>query len=158
MSEMIKNGKKPISSKKKPSVEHFSASELFGEDMLARSPELQKELDDQGLVGQFLNATQLLKTGGRHKNGWEVYKRKTGLDVKEIKFGQDPNGYVRVGDLILGVMPKEYHARKRAALDYKAQRLADPNKAAAQNLRQFAKDQGVNITVHEGYEANDTDE
>jgi hypothetical protein len=116
-------------------------------------PETQKELDSKGLVGKYINATKLRANFGTDPRGWRPYKP----DVKGSlanTFGADPEGYVRRGDLILAVLPKEQHARLKAKVQYRTdmQSSASQRQKAAQELQQTV---GSAAKVKIGYDENE---
>jgi hypothetical protein len=65
-----KDGKKPLSQKPSPS-DFLLTDDVFG-NMLAIPPELQAELDSQGLEGRWLNAKIIATNQGYHPRGWQV--------------------------------------------------------------------------------------
>jgi hypothetical protein len=67
----------------------------------------------------------------------------------------DAAGLIRRGDLILAVRPIEHNKAHNDAIRAKNKRLAGHNKAKAQELRDFAREAGVNSKVLEGYEDNE---
>jgi ribosomal protein L30E len=156
MSEIIKDGKKPLSSKKKPEINQITADDLGFGNALHLPPALQQELDDQGLEGYWMNATQLFHMGGYHPKGWMPYKRKgVGASLSEFKIGTDPDGIIRRGDCILGVKTTTQAAKQREFLQERSSNLKKNNESKAKELKQYARQQGVEITVHEGYEENE---
>ncbi len=156
MSEIIKNGKKHISTKKQPTIETFSADDIAGgANRLKIDDELKREIEEQGLEYRFINVTQLKKNLGRHANDWMPYKRKSTSSLNEFKWGQDPDGYTVSGDSILAVKPKELAEKARALIAFKNKSLTNINKVKADELRQFAKDSGLSAQIHEGYEENE---
>jgi hypothetical protein len=152
----IKDGKKPLSEKPAPSPYHTNAYEM--ENMLSIPADLQKELEEQDLVGRWLNAGKLKEMQGYHKRGWQVYHRpadKVG-GIIGFKFGNDPDGIVRRGDCILGVMPTAQHKSLKSKLDKEAKRGYGVNKAKADEMRNLLGSSGIkNARVLEGYDEND---
>lgn len=151
----IKNGKIPLSDKKNP----FLDNSIFN-DILYIDPPLKAELDSQNFQPKWLDAQETYKNSGYDPEGWTVYKRKANdsdkLGLSDVKFGQDPTGVVRRGSLILGVMDKERHAQLREALQIKSDRqLQNLNKKKADELRQTARGNNLEVEIHEGYDEND---
>jgi hypothetical protein len=157
---VMKQGKKPLASRPKPGGIKYD--DLFGNN-LALSPEMQKELDEKGLVGRFVDAKKLFENGGYHPKGWVPYRRekKSGdiLDKDEFRFGSDPSGVIRRGSVILAVKRKEEvekhreFLKQRAAL-YNPQTMQDEK---AEELRRFSKTNRLDTVIHEGFEENDGD-
>lgn len=152
MSE-IKNGKKPLSQKPKTSM--ITADEIYG-NPLKIPDDLRKELDDQNLSAKWINAQVVYSHGGYHPKGWTPYKRKNVTQsMTEFGLGKDPEGVIRRGDLILGVKTKDMAAKEKQYLRQKADRAMGVNKAKADELRRFAQDAKIDVTVHEGYDENE---
>lgn len=116
--------------------------------------DVKEELEAKGLVGRFINVKEMERFGGVHPKGWRPYKR-TSVENSEYAaiFGKDPDGYIRRGDVILGVKTKEEVARHKA---YLAQRAAEQDikkvtKKSGQVLREYVKDLGLsdNVSVTE---------
>ncbi len=146
-------GKMPISQK----YESDSILEEFSTDPTRLSPELKKELDEQGLVGRWLNVKTYQAEGNYHKSGWRAYRRPEEVRNKargtfDYMDGMDPEGYVRSRDLILGVKTKEAAAKAKRLIQYKNEILKGSNKAQAQRLRDEARSRGVDMTVADGYD------
>lgn len=151
----IKDGKKPISQKPaKASI--FMNDDVFG-NHLSIPEDVQKELDEQGLHGRWLNAKTLHSNQGYHPKGWSVYRRKSvDKDATAFKFGADPDGIIRRGDLILGVKTKEKYENHKAFLESKAQRYSNVNSNHADELRSLMGTAGLKkAKVFEGYDENE---
>lgn len=156
MSNNIKNGKKPLSAK---TTNILKEDDLFGNQMSIPA-DVQAELDAQGLEGHWIKADTVYAHGGYHKRGWVPYKRKKiesgTMTNSEFILGRDPEGYIRRGDLILGVKTKEQVQQHKAYLAQKANRGKDIQKEKAAELRQLAKDARLDsVKIHEGYEENE---
>jgi hypothetical protein len=134
----IINGKKPLSTKPKPSLQ--LGEEAFGlANTLSLTEEIKNELTSKGYEWRFVNAKQMYANQGYHKNGWVVYKR----DKKSndgILFGNDPEGIIRRGDSILAVKPKQQAELHREFLSQKAARAAGSDRERANDLRQMVKE------------------
>lgn len=148
----MKNGKKPISSQQQPSF--VARDDVFG-SALTIPLDLQQELAGKGLVGRWINATELAKFQGYHPKGWTPYKRQSGANQSEFKFGNDPDGIIRRGDCILAVKKDEDVAKHRQYLQQAADRQNKSVKGHANELRQTIKEHGVKSSVVEGYDDND---
>ena len=152
---MIKDGKKPISEKASVTGDSFNPFM----NTLTIDPKLVAMLKAKGLEVRFISATKLKENGGYHQRGWEVYKPATHgevADIQSFKFGQDPDGIMRRGDIVLAVRSVELGDQHRKWLKNKADRLKDGyNKTKAEELRQLSRDNGIKATIHEGYEDNE---
>jgi hypothetical protein len=148
----IKEGKKPVSSKAAPAPSFYSYDDLFGN--LQRIPDdILKELDEQGLVGRWINAKKVYENQGYHEKGWRVYKRKSAAATPiEFKTGSDPDGIIRRGDMLLGVKTKEEASKHKTYLAQAAERQKGAAAKSAQELRKMMGGQGK---VFEGYEENE---
>lgn len=147
-------GRKPLSTKAKPSM--FSTEDIFG-NPLALTPELKKELEEQGLVGRWVSAKELVANQGYHKRGWRAYERKKDATMSgaESIFGRDPSGVVRRGDCILAVKTKEEVETHRAHLSEKANRYKRYSREQAMELKQMARNAGIDSEIDEGYGEED---
>lgn len=156
MSNQIKNGRKPLSSK--PAQTQVFEEDIFG-NALAMDPALKVELQEQGLEWRFVDRKQLTDMGGYHKRGWQAYKRRghATMDKQEFVFGSSPDGYIYRGSLVLAVRPISVGDKHRAVLAQRADRYKQVNKTAAKELKQKANEAGLDVEIHEGYEENDTD-
>lgn len=118
---------------------------------------IKEELKGKGLVGRFINLKMMENYGGRHPKGWVPYKR----DIEDLSdyaqiFGKDPDGYVRRGDLILGVKKEEEVERHKAYLaqEAKKQEVRKVKRRNSQVLRDYIRDVGMDKTMKliDGYD------
>jgi hypothetical protein len=149
----VKKGKMPISQKQESS----SIQETRRRSALDLSPDIASELDGQGLVGRWLNAKRMADEHGFHQSGWKVYRRPENLrkSTASIMEGNDPEGFVRYRDLILGVKTKEDQAAHRRSIANENARLSNQkalNQKSAEELRYAARQGGVDAKVTEGYD------
>jgi hypothetical protein len=145
---MAKSGKKLI----KEQDPFLNPNDIFG-DATSLSPELKKELEDQGLVPRWVSYKQMKAMDGYHAKGWRVYKRKNDdiIDNQEFRLGGSPDGYVRRGDMVLAVKTVEDWKRHKDYLAAKAERYSKSvRKQQVDDLRKLAKE--LNTTVVEGYD------
>jgi hypothetical protein len=151
----IKDGKKPLSDKPAPSPYHSNTYEM--DNMLSIPEDLKRELAEQDLVGRWLNGTRLKEMQGYHKNGWQVYRRDTSKTggITAFRFGNDPDGIVRRGDCILGVMPTAQNENLKAKKDKEAKRGYGINASKAAEMRAALGQAGVKAKVIEGYDENE---
>jgi len=148
----LKDGKKPLSQKPKPSGPKFG--DLFGNATTLDKKTLE-DLEEQGLVGRWVDYKQLKAMDGYHTKGWVIFKRKKSaiMDSQEFRFGQNPDGIVRRGSMVLAAKPKEKWEQHVAYLKHKAERYGKHfRKRAAAELRQIAKNGGLNTQISEGYD------
>lgn len=149
----IKNGKKPLSSKQRqPS--RISPDDVFGRPMSV-SPEVARAIEAKGLVHRWINYPKWVAQGCSHEKGWVPIKRKDcGIIESSPLEGVDPEGYFRYSDSVLAVRSKEKNALHVAYNRQEAQRAsnAQVQRRQADELRQFAKSQGINMEVSEGYD------
>lgn len=148
----LKDGKKPLSSKPQPKVD--TPDELFS-TATTLSPEMLKELADQGLKHRWGSYKQLKDMDGYHPRGWKVYRRPESaiIDRQDTGFGQSPDGIVRRGDMILMVKPEENWRKHKEYLRNKARRYGkDAEKANVERLRQLAREHNLDPNISEGYD------
>ncbi len=144
---------KPNSTKKPVSVPNHS-EEIF-DSSFAVPPEIKAEIKEKGLACRWVNGTSLQKSFGFNKNRWVPFKSEKAKAVTSM-FGGDPEGYVRRGDLILAVKPKELQDKHRA---YLADKLAGSKgvlkKKTSEDMRQIAEEHGVKAKFDNSYDEND---
>ena len=147
----IKQGKVAKSRKKSGPI---SYDEVFGNPE-AMPDELMKELEDQGLVGRWLNAKATFETGGVHKRGWRIYIRKNCDKLTEMsRLGSDPEGVVRRGDLILGYKTQEAVDLHRRWLKQERERLSldKVRDKQVKELRELAKDADLDLKIDSDFD------
>jgi len=150
MSKVI-NGKKPLSSKKSPSL----STPSFFKDKLTISDELKAEIAAQGKEYRFISYKKYIDDGNLHSKGWVVYKPKTTPAQDSFAFGVNPDGIIRRGDAVLAVRDKERCEEHRAYNRERAERMRGFKKAKAQELRSMAREARLDANVIEGYEENE---
>lgn len=155
---VLRDGKKPISSKRKP-VETVLFDDVFA-SALSLDAELASELEQKGLVPRFVDAKRMSEMGGYNEKGWQIYRREKraadSINPSDFKFGNDPSGIIRRGSLVLAVKTKEKAAMHRKYLNQKAANQEQVQKQAASELRNFARQNGLDTMIHEGYEENES--
>ena len=78
------------------------------------------------------------------------------MGTDEFHLGTSPDGFIRRGTLILGVRSKEINEAHKEHLAEKANRKAlGVQTAKAMEMKQLAKNAGVDATIYEGYEENE---
>lgn len=148
---MVKNGQKHISTKKEVQIR---PEDVFG-DALKLDSALQAEISEAGMEARFVDAKKLYEFNGYHANGWTAFRRKSPASI-EFKHGNDPDGVVRRGSLILAVRPKEVCEKHRMLLAQRAKRSRAVTQTKAAELRQMAQEQhATSVGVSEGYEENE---
>lgn len=155
----MKNGKLPLSAKAAPASTGAAFASQFG-NRLAVDDGLHQEITGKGLEYRWLDAKKLYANQGYHENGWTAYKR-TAAPV-DFKNGNDPDGIIRRGSMVLGVRAKTMgdshraHLRDRALAQVGKDRNAAQRRGAAE-LRKMAGNSGIKVTEGDD-EADDTDE
>lgn len=151
-----KDGKESVTKKQSTANSgRISPDEIYA-DKFKLDEALINELDEAGLACRFINFKQYRDNYGVHKSGWVAYKRKSKdpSPAGEL-FGNDPDGYVRRGDMILAVKTKEATERHKQFLKQRSTTLqANYNKEKAQELRKLMRDSGVKAEIHEGFDEN----
>lgn len=151
MSKMSNNGRKALSTRQAPA--HLSYLEELSGNQLKLSPEIQSELDKQGLIARWVNAKELYANQGYHKRGWVPYKQKQSDTIanKDFLDGRDPAGIIRRGDCVLAVKKVLDYEKYKNALEAKAELYSNHGKRQAQELRDLARSAGVKTSIEEGY-------
>jgi len=153
MANQIKGGKKPAPKKRKSVA--LNPDEIFT-NRLNVPADVIADAEKNGWELRFVDATELQKNGGQHKNGWIAYKRKAGsTDDFGFKFGNDPDGVIRRTSMYLAYRPIEQGDKHRAFLKQRAERLSGAfNKQEASRLREEASKSGLEVELLEGFEEN----
>lgn len=135
MNKIEKNNKPSIEKKAKTN----SFADLFGGDALKLDPQLQQELDNQGLIGRYVNIKKMSENGGWHHAGWRLYKRQKPSEFESL-IGASSDGLVRRGaDLALAVKTKEEVADQRQYLAEKREEMkgSHTSKARKRQLEEY---------------------
>lgn len=152
----FKDNKTPLSEKgmKKKGADDISGQNYdeFFENRFLVPKAIKDELEAKGLDCRFINYKKYVDEGHFHRSHWKPYKCDS---TSKDQFGQDINGYIRRGDTILAVRTKDVSARAKTFLKKRNDRYKNFNKLAAEELRSKAREAGVNVKVHEGYEENE---
>jgi len=150
---MIQKGRKPLATRQTAPI---NPGEIFG-DLLKIDDGLKAELASKGLEGRFVDAQKLYQFNGYHKNGWVAYKREKNDSIgnTDFKLGNDPDGIIRRGTLILAVKPKEQAVKHREYLRAKSERYSKVQQIQAGDMRRAARAANADIEVVEGYEENE---
>lgn len=146
----IQNGRKPLSTKPRAQAP-MNMEDLFG-NSLSVPDELRIELEKQNLAWRFISAPDLQKMGGYHRFGWRPYQKSQSDKMSgDVQFGNDPNGYIRRGELVLATRPMDIHKKHQQFLKQEADRAKLIQQTKAGEIRDLV---GSNrgIQVHEGYE------
>lgn len=146
----IKGGKRSLTDKVKGASDY---NDIFG-NPLTISPELKKEIKDQGLAHRFIDYKRYKEMDGYHSRGWKVYKRKntSSKNSDEFTHGSNPDGYVRRGTVILAVRPVEINEKHKQVLKNKAELYSRKKRRKnAKDLRQMADEGGLDTMVSEDY-------
>lgn len=148
---MDKEGKKPIVQKKpvmKAAAQEYE--DIFGNAMKL-TPELQKELDEKGLIPRFGDYKQLKADDGYHNRGWQIYRKDKNSTSSDFSFS--PDGLVRRGSCVLMVKSKDAHRKHKAYLKNRAQNYGKQFRAkTADEMRQKVKGSRLGSQIVDGYE------
>jgi len=145
------NSNKPV---RKPVVARRRAlinpDEAFT-NKLAIPEAIKKDLAEKGLEAHWVDSKKLYENGGYHDRDWVPYVNK---EIKSnpvgFKFGNDPDGVLRRGSLILAVKTKDQADVHRAHLSAKAERYAAvTNRRNRDEIKQLAKESRGTIRVYE---------
>lgn len=147
----VLNGRKPVSEKVKQAAK---SPGTFSKTLLDIPANIKAELSAKGLEGRWISFKQYADNYGYHKNNWAVFKSDSKTSPDGVLFGNNPDGIIRRGDLVLAARPMEQGDEHRAILAEKARIARGYQKAKAEELRQMAKDRSVDAEVYEGYEDN----
>lgn len=151
MSEQIKQGKRPIEQKRQPAF--IKDDEVFA-SVLHVDDGLKKELASKGLECRWVDANRMVRDGGFHPAGWQVYKRdkKAQSDILDFKLGSDPEGIIRRGTCVLATRPISHGDRHRAMLAQRTARQSGVAQEAAHQLREMAKQGNVQSAVDDSFD------
>lgn len=152
MSDM-KKGQTPTKQKQVAADENFG----YSDDPLSLDPVLKAELEKKELAYRWINAKTFQENYGFHRSGWKPYKREITQEKKgslDFERGSDPEGYVRMGDLVLAVKPEEQQVRHREKLEAKRKLYSGENqqKAINEQLHEINRKSGGKLKIHEGYD------
>lgn len=143
--------KKQVETKKKDPIWDAEGFEEFYNNQLSISADLKEEMRSQGLDWRFINQATFRKSGNRHKNLWRPYNVKARSPIDAFS-GIDPEGVLTRGDLVLAVRPKKVTEAYKAKVDARNRANAGYNKQKAQEMRQMAKEAGVDMVVEDSYD------
>jgi hypothetical protein len=161
MKQPIKKGVSPT----KPNVkskEELDVSLLINRDnsLLSVPKECVKELEDQDLAYKWLDIIDLNKSQGMHKRGWAPYKFKTALPGSGNPFAVNSgqyDGYLVRKQLVLGVMPRQEANLLKARNQLRTKMQSDPVKLKRDELREMARQHGVNTKIESNEDMQDDD-
>lgn len=122
-------------------------------DQLAVPPAILQEIEAKNLAHRWVNAPKLAANYGFDSRMWTPYKVEKA--PQGMFSGVDSEGYVRRGDLILAVQPKQIAAKRKALIDAKNARNKGHNKQAADMLKEAFGKSGIKAKVTEGFEDNE---
>lgn len=150
---MSKDKKNPTNPKRDPEIK-FDYQEFY-QNSLSLPQAFKDRLKAEGLDFRFLNRNEYNKNGNTHRAHWRAYKL-VGNPEDVGLLGVTAEGHIQRGDLILGVRDKQMSAGHKKFLQARAKQYQGHNKAKAQEIRQLAKEHGVdeNTEVFEGYDEN----
>lgn len=144
----MKDGKAPLKSKDVADTSSSLADMYM--NPLKVDENLKSELKSKGLEYRFINL-KTYQDMGFHRAHWRPYKRESSAP-QDSGFAADGEGYMRRGDLVLAVKPKEHADLHRNQLRLKAKLQSNPNTVRAAELKQMMQSAGISGKVHEGFE------
>ena len=136
---------KPNALKKEPVIPNHD--EAIFDSAFSIPQSVKDEIKALKLATRWINSTQFQKGFGFHKNRWQPFKSQSLRASVGDVFGGDPEGYVRRGDLILAVKPKELQDKHKA---YNSNRIADSMGVKEKQktaLKELAREHGVKTTI-----------
>ena len=126
--------------------ESFASLNNYMQSELELPESLKEHLEAEGLAARWINKKQY-KEKGMHRMRWKPYKIPS-----EISVGQDSEGYLSRGDLVLGAKTDEELAKHKALLRAKNERYKAFQKTHAQELKRGLESSGIKTKVETGYD------
>lgn len=115
-------------------------------DDLAINSKVKEFIEKAGQVYKWMNETGYKKRQGRHKNGYVAFQAPESLRKDLGNFGCSPEGYIRFGDLLLGVKSKQGVELHQKRLTQSTIAQLEGVKGAAKQRNAEAKAAGIKIT------------
>jgi hypothetical protein len=151
MSNNIKNGRKPLSSKGEPNpYEGF-----FSRTITDIDPSLKAELEAKGLEWRWISNKEFAEAGNQHHNYWTPYQTKQTAEKSGdiLNFGTTSDGFIRRKTMVLAARPKQLGDAHRAQLKQKAARLqGDAERQNKSELEEVASRAGIKAKIDVGYD------
>jgi len=121
---MSNNQQKGLGPKKvQPTRPKFAAQtgNIFGNNRLEVPDCYLAEAEEKGYECRWISSKDLKENHGSHKNMWAAYKFKSNpsngiIGDERFAYGNDPEGIVRRGDLVLAVRTKDLGDQHRKHL------------------------------------------
>jgi hypothetical protein len=145
----LKNGKLPLSTK---TTAKADKSNNHQPDQLAIPEAVLQDMKAKGLTPKWLNAKVMAQSYGYHPKGFQVYRPDPSVYKPDPIFGGGSENVVRRGDLILGYLPNEIVRERKELISKKNTAAKNYEKNTANELRQMAREAGVNTKIEEGYD------
>lgn len=145
----MKNGKETKNKEvpnREPSFDGFS--DEFFQNQLSLRKDIKEHLNDKGLDWRFINSAQFRTKGNTHRSHWKPHQ------FQGVDFGQNVDGYLTRGDLILATREKKITAKHKEFLKGRNERLQAFNRTRAQELKKTIREAGIEGGVTEGYDDN----
>lgn len=146
----IKNGRKPLPV---AGAKAGLTPSYKPKDILTVDEKLAQEIIEQGLEYRWIDVKAFTGGGNFHKHDWQPYKRTSKNDsaILDIKYGNDPEGYIRRQSLVLAVRSRELGDEHRLTIKEMTRRQhGDLRKRQAEQMRQTVRESGVKATVLDG--------
>ena len=146
----IKNGKKPLSAKPQPA--RLVLEDIFG-NTLSLDPEIAKTIEGKGLSYRWISMRKWQEMGGSHDRAWRPIRRSECGNIGSNSIsGEDPEGYIRRGDLVLAVRSRELNDKHKAYLRQESDRMSRIQGKQRQELAKEVESLGGKIKISEGYD------
>lgn len=142
----VKGNKVPVSKKQNDPWADLEANSELYTNTLTVDPTLKQELDDQGYEYRFCNQHELKRNNG-HRSRWVPYQR-TSKDDTATFLGNDVDGYVRRGDLILCYRPTWVGDKFRAAIEEENKQKRMAAKKTASEINAFGRKHGIDVAAN----------
>ena len=120
---------------------------IFGNNRLDVPQCYIDEAAKKNLEIRWLSSKDLRENHGAHKNHYAAYKFESNpsdgiMSDERFAYGNDPEGIVRRGDLVLGARPIEIGDQHRAHLAEKRQMYNRFSETNSKNFADFVKETG----------------
>lgn len=155
----IRKGKVPSSRRSRPTP--INSDDVFM-NPLGLDTEITDCITKHGFSYRFINYKQFVDMGGSHVAHWRPVRlsqlKTWGYDTmagQALLEGNDTDGFIRRGDLVLAIRNKEINEKHKAYLRQEASAASNSQENHANQLREFVRSSGLKAQVEEGYEHPD---
>ena len=155
MSKPTINGKKPLSSKRRPTGP--AGIPDFFKNPMELPQDIMDDLESKGLECRWISYKDYVANGNSHGKGWSIYKAPKRSETDTFTLGNGPDGIIQRKEMVLSVRPKAMGDKHRAYLQHRADLQNKTfKKSKADEIRQMARDADLGAVV-EGYEEQEGD-